>query len=319
MSYHILEGGTDMQSGERNGEQGTDERTIHDRFDGNRMDMQSRQLNDYENFNRNDDNDGGVQISGLDRFESSTDYDNNYDLLNTNEQQMNSETALESQSFSQSQEIQDSSLRQTLAQYPNLPIPGRQVPAARQLPVPNIPLMNQMARAEESGFSQNDSFSSYRETRRSSRDTRESSFNDMNNTRETADSGQQTLVLPSPSVRRVSFTRPVELTLPRSTFEALQNQNSEESNIYSEGRMSRRRSIPVVLDSPNGEVLREIRLTDDSSRRLSDLSDIRRSFSESNLLDIDQGAISNRQVVRFSILCPDFKESYRHNNSCDLA
>ena len=296
-----------MQSGQTNGEQGTDERMAHDRFDGDMTGMQSRQLNDYENFNRNDEKDGAVQISGLDRFESSTDYDNNYNLLNTNEQQMNSETAFDSQSFSQSQEIQDSSLQQTLAQYPNLPIPGQQVPAPRQLPVPNVPLMNQMARAEQSGFSQDDSFSSYRETRRSSRDTRESSFNDMNDSRETA-GGQQTLVLPSPGIRRVSVTRPVELTLPRSTFEALQNQNLEESNMYSEGRMSRRRSIPVVLDSPNGDVLKEIRLTDASSRRLSDLSNIRRSFSESNLLDMDQRAISNRQMVRFYQICPAFKE-----------
>lgn len=288
----------DMQPGQKNGAQGTEERMIVDRFDSDRMDMQSRQINDYENFNRNDERGGALQISGLDRFENSSDYDNNSNLRNTNEQPMNGETAFESQSFSQSQEMQDSSLQQTLTQYPNLPIPGEQVPAPRQLPVPNIPLMNRMA-GEQNGFNQDDYFSSYRETRRSSRDTRGSFFNDTNDIRETA-GGQQALVLPSPGMRRVNVTRPVELTLPRSTFEALQNQNSEESNMYSEGRIARRRSIPIVLDSPNGDLLKEIRLTDESSRRLSDLSNVRRSFSESNLLDMDQGAIANRQTVIFS-------------------
>ena len=287
-----------MQSDQRNREQETGERMGHDRFDGERSDRQSRQLNDYENFARNDETDRALHISGLDQFESSTDYDNDYNIHNTNEQQVNSETTFESQSLSQSHEIQDALVQQTLAQYPALPIPGQQVPAPRQLPVPNFPLMKHMGGAEHSGVSQNDSFSSYHETRRSSRDTRESFFNDMNDTRETA-AGQQALVLPSPGIRRVSVTRPVELTLPRSTFEALQHQTSEESNMHLEGRMSQQRSMPVVPYSPNGDVLGEIRLADDRSRRLLDRSNVRRSFSESNLLDMDQGAISNRAMVRF--------------------
>ena len=64
----------------------------------------------------------------------------------------------------------------------------------------------------------------------------------------------------SPSLVPVSLTKPVELTLPRKTFEALQSQ-SEREGLFMNNYNKRRGSIPVMVDGPFGKQMKEIRLT----------------------------------------------------------
>lgn len=126
----------------------------------------------------------------------------------------------------------------------------------------------------------------------------------------------------SADLRKVSIRHPVELTLPRITFEAIQKQQSGESAETS----VRRKSIPVLVDGPYGEQIQEISLTNDrvinasengsyegarTSMLFGSVESIpteveltreslatRRSQSDSNLIELDQRIDRHEQKVR---------------------
>lgn len=217
---------------------------------------------------------------------------------------------------SSSKENKSFELQQAISKYPNLPVPDFSGP--RILPTPAI----SYAKQQQSSTVLND----YSETRYYTNDKSSSSQSSkMVNEYEDFLSRDVDLSLPSAGLHRVSVTKPVELTLRRSAYEALQKRNNE-GEFGSEAKPIRRNSIPIIMDGPFGKQMKEIRLKRDNAftstrselnrdsstllsyRSFEDISKkgtlfnetlaTRRNLSESNLIGYDKSIESKKQKVK---------------------
>ena len=166
---------------------------------------------------------------------------------------------------------EDLGLQEAIAKYPNLPVPNAVDIGPRVLPTPGIRYVEDTINGrDDSMYLETNSFS--KEIRRSSQ-----SITKLNEV-ESSMNVTQPLSLPSPGLRRVNLVRQVELTLPRSTYEALQTKENEEFSEIDE-KPIRRKSIPVIVDGPFGTQMKEIRLNDDGVISSSKLKTNRESRS----------------------------------------
>ena len=216
------------------------------------------------------------------------------------------ESTIDKEDFNTSYEAARSDLRydqsehlveeEALSNYRSLPTPSELDNAPRILPTPvTLNPVRQISEQEDSVFSGMNSF--YAENRSSSQfaEKVDESNEYLENT--------QALSLPSPDIRAIARTRPLELQLPRNTYENLQTQQSDSLSSILE-RSMRRKSTSIISDRPFSARDGELTLVNEEGLNSSDLrenSALAASSSTTNLGQISLQGNTGRSKITSSL------------------